>query len=83
MQFLKSNGENTIYFLKSEGTNTISFVKEPVSILPSIWTFNTPVSSATISNFSVVTNPTGQIQINWGDGSSDTVASNTPTNHTY
>jgi hypothetical protein len=83
MQFLKSNGGNEFYFLKSEGTNKISFVKEPVLILPSLWTFDTPESSTTISNFSVVTNPTGQITINWGDSSSDTVASNSPVNHTY
>ena len=46
------------------------------------WTFNNPSPGTTITNFSVTTT-SGNILIDWGDGTQDTVNSGVNTNKTY
>ena len=44
------------------------------------WVFNTPSGGEEINLFPRFT---GSVQIDWGDGDTDILVSNTPINHTY
>lgn len=49
-------------------------------VWPSFWFFNTPAGGEEIS---VNATFTGSVEVNWGDGDTDILVSDTPTNHTY
>jgi hypothetical protein len=67
----------------------VSYIKKgivslpEVSLLATIWTFATPAAGRTITGFSVTTNPSGTIQINWGNNTSNTINSGSLVNKTY
>jgi hypothetical protein len=44
------------------------------------WVFNTPSGGEEIN---LLPRFTGSVQIDWGDGDTDILVSNTPINHTY
>jgi len=46
----------------------------------SFWTFNTPAGGEEVS---VNATFNGLVVVNWGDGNTDILVSDTPTNHTY
>lgn len=47
-----------------------------------LWSFDTPAPGTTITNFKITTS-VGNIVINWGDGTTNTVNSDQTINKTY
>ena len=52
-------------------------------VLPTIWSFPTPPAGRTITGFSVTTDPSGTILVDWGDNTSNTINSGSLVNKTY
>jgi hypothetical protein len=47
------------------------------------WSFTDESHASTLSNFSVTSASTSQIQISWGDSTTSTTPSGTPVSHNY
>ena len=67
------------------GSDQVSAVYlDSVLVWPSagLWSFDTPAPGATITNFKITTT-SGNILINWGDGTTNTVNSDQTVSKTY